>query len=411
MHKVGGTLLEKLLGLDSGHRGQRIDCGQGHQAEFVDYREKYVTTVLAPVRLSRAYYHCAECHRGVVPRDIELGIAGSSLSPGVTRMAARTGSQESFAQASRDLADLAAISIPAKQVERVAEASGDRVKLEVEQEWQALLSGALVPLPTGEPIPKLYITIDGTGVPTVPKENVGRRGKGADGRARTREVKVGCLFTQTELDARGRPVRDPDSSSYLAMIESADKFAQVLYAEALRRGVERAQTVVVIGDGARWIWNIADEHFPGAIQIIDLYHAREYLHALAKLIFADDGERREWLDAPLADLDRGDIETLLERLAELNCSGAAADKLSDVTSYFDNHRERMRYRRFRDLGLFVGSGAVEAGCKTLVHQRLKQSGMRWTVRGAESIMSLRCCSASGRWDEFWQSHHVQTRAA
>ncbi|MHB8589256.1 MAG: ISKra4 family transposase [Candidatus Dormibacteraceae bacterium] len=411
MHKVGGTLLEMLLGLDHGHHGPHIECGQGHQAEFVGYREKYLTTVLAPVHLRRAYYHCANCHRGVVPKDKELDIVDSSLSPGVRRMAARAGSQESFAQASRDLADLAAISLPAKQVERVAEANGDRVKARVEQEWEAIISGAIAPLPTGGSIPKLYVTIDGTGVPTVPKENEGRRGKGADGRAHTREVKVGCLFTQTGLDEHGRPVRDPASSSYLAVVESSQRFGQLLYAEAARRGVGRADTAIVIGDGARWIWNLADEHFPRAVQIVDLYHAREHLHSPAKLVFTDDRQRWSWVSRRIAELDRGEVEAVLAKLSALNCAGPAAQAVQEATSYFDNNRERMRYARFRSLGLFVGSGAVEAGCKTIVHQRLKQSGMRWTVRGAESIMSLRCCEASGRWEEFWKPNYTQTAIA
>ena len=216
MHRLGPSLLEKLLGLDHGHRGQSIDCSRGHQAVFAGYREKDLTTVLGPLRLRRAYYHCRECGTGVVPKDQQLGVAKSSLSPGVRRMAARTGSQEPFAHASRDLKELAGISIPTKQVERVAESSGECLKDEVEAQWEALLDRRMIPLPAPAPIPKLYITIDGTGVPTVPKETLGRHGKGPDGRARTREVKLGCLFTQTGMDDKGRPQRDPSSSSYVA---------------------------------------------------------------------------------------------------------------------------------------------------------------------------------------------------
>lgn len=407
MHRVGGSFLEKLLALDRGHRGQRIECGQGHRAEFVGYRSKHLTTVLAPLRLRRAYYHCRECGRGLVPKDEELGVTGSSLSPGVRRMAARAGSQEPFAQAGRDLAELAGISVPTKQVERVAEAGGDRFKTQVEQEWEGLLAGRILPHPATLNVPTLYVAVDGTGVPTVPKETVGRKGKGADGRAHTREVKLGCIFTQSGLDERGRPVRDPASSSYLAVVEGADKFGRLLYAEAVRRGLNHAQKVVVLGDGARWIWNLADEHFPGAVQVVDLFHAREHIGHLAKLAFpAADGNRQKWLAARITELDNGDVPTLLNKLTDLDCDGVVADEVRKAVGYFEGNQKRMNYGVFRRAGLFVGSGVVEAGCRTIVQQRLKQSGMRWTVRGAESIISLRCCQASGRWEEFWATHQT-----
>ncbi len=158
-------------------------------------------------------------------------------------------------------------------------------------------------MPAPAPIPKLYITIDGTGVPTVPKETEGRRGKGEDGRARTREVKLGCLFTQAGFDEQGRPARDPHSSSYVAVVESAEKFGEALYAQAVRRHVQQAEKVIIIGDGARWIWNIADEHFPHAIQVVDLYHAREHLAGIAKGVFPTPGRARQrWLRTRLAKL-------------------------------------------------------------------------------------------------------------
>jgi hypothetical protein len=323
-------------------------------------------------------------------------------------MVARVGAHEPFAQARRDLAELAGVELTAKRVERSAEASGARIRAAADQEAAALLAGTIVALGSTEPVETLYVAIDGTGVPTVPSETEGRRGKAPDGRARTREVKVGCLFTGTGLDERGRPVRDPGSSSYLAVVESAERFGELLYAEAVRRGVDRAARVVVLGDGARWIWGLAAEHFPDTVEIVDLYHAREHLYDLARLAIRED---RAWLDARLAELDQGAIEALLEALLDLDAAGPVAEALREVTSYFANNRERMRYGHFRALGLFVGSGVVEAGCRTLVGQRLKQSGMRWTVRGAESIISLRCTEASGRWDEVWKWLQPQTIAA
>lgn len=412
MQKLGGSLLEDLLALDTGHRGPRVDCGQGHQARFVGYRAKRLDTVVGPAALRRAYYHCPACGSGVVPRDTELGVAGASLSPGLARMVARVGVHEPFAQARRDLAELAGVELTAKRVERSAEADGSRVRASVEREAAALLAGTLLPLgPTG-PVERLYVALDGTGVPTVPRDTAGRRGKGPDGRARTREVKLGCLFTGTGLDERGQPVRDPGSSSYVATLGTAEQFGSLLYAEARRRGADRARQLVVLGDGAPWIWNLAAEHFPGAIEIVDLYHAREHLHALGALVAPALGaDGPGWLAERLAELDRGDVAALLVATRHLVLPDAQAAEVEKALGYFETNRERMRYAQFRALGLFVGSGAVEAGCRAVVAQRLKLSGMRWTVRGAAAIVSLRCQEASGRWEEVWGRVHTQMSVA
>jgi hypothetical protein len=411
MTRLGGSFLEQLLAADRGHRGQRVDCGAGHQAEFVGYRPRTLDTVLGPLTLRRAYYHCGTCRRGVVPRDDQLGVAGASLSPGLRAMVARAGTAAPFARARELLAELAGVTLTAKRVERSAEAAGATVAAATATEAAAVLAGERVPLAPGEPPAKLYIAIDGTGVPTVPADTAGRAGKAADGRARTREVKLGVLFTQTRLDAQGRPERDAGSSSYVASFEPAAHFGTLLYAEALRRGAEQARQLVVLGDGAPWIWNLAAEHFPGATQIVDLYHAREHLHALAALVAPALADPRGWLDARLADLDRGDVPTLLAATRALALRDTPAQHVAKALAYFETNAERMRYAAFRAAGHFVGSGAVEAGCRAVIGQRLKLSGMRWSVRGATGIIALRCHEASGRWDDIWSCIHNQTSAA
>lgn len=409
MLKLGGSLLEKLLTLDTGHRGPRVACGHGHQAEFVNYRTKTLDTVLGPIQVRRAWYHCAECGHGLAPRDQELDVAGGSLSPGLRRMMARVGSQEPFAQGHRDLAELASIQVTAKRVERSAEKTGTQVRAAAEAEAEALLSHQVIPLSAADPPATLYVTIDGTGVPMIPRETEGRRGKGDDGRAHTREVKLGCLFTQTSVDDQGRPVRDPASSTYVSTFESCERFGALVYAEARRRGVEGAGRVVVLGDGAVWIWNLAAEHFPRAIEIVDLYHAREHLSALARLDLSLPDDLPTWLAARVAELDRGDLDAMIGAVRAR--PGAGADAVGKALAYFETNRHRMRYGLFRQLGLFVGSGSVEAGCRAVIGQRLKLSGMRWSLRGASSIASLRCHSASGRWDDIWKWLHTQTISA
>jgi hypothetical protein len=303
------------------------------------------------------------------------------------------------------LAELAGILVPTKQVERVAETIGQQIETLAQQERAHTLAGKVVPL---RGVPKLYIAIDATGVPMVPHETEGRPGKDATGKAKTREAKLGCVFTQARLDERGRPVRDEGSTTYVGAIEPAEAFGGRLYAEAVRRGVQRAALVTVLGDGAPWIWGIAAEHFPGATQIVDLYHAREHLADLGKLLYGPGSPAaKTWAAARCKQLDAGEVEAMVAVLRRLRPpEEPIAEAARKAIEYFQTNAERMRYARFRRQGLFVGSGVIEAGCKTIVGQRLKQSGMRWTVRGANAIIALRCADLSGRWEEFWEARAV-----
>ena len=229
-HQAGGVVLEKLVNLDGGgYRGPRIDCGQGHLAEFVDYRSKIVITVLTPIQIRRAYYHCSACERGVIPKDKELDIVKTSCSPGVRRLMGHVGGKEAFEEGRQDLEELAGILVKTKQVERVSERLGEQIEVAAAAERECALGGKLLPFAS---VPTMYIAIDGTGVPVVPRETLGRAGKDETGRAKTREVKLGCVFTQTSVDNKGRPLRDDESTTYVGAIETADDFGK----RNLRRG-------------------------------------------------------------------------------------------------------------------------------------------------------------------------------
>ena len=254
-------------------------------------------------------------------------------------------------------------------------------------------------------VPLLYIEMDGTGVPVVKAETEGRPGKTAGQAAHTREVKLGCVFTQTTTDNKGRPIRDEASTTYTAAIETAAEFGLRLYTEAWQRGWSRANNKVVLGDGARWIWNLADQHFPGAVQIVDLYHAREHLWELsAKLFPTGERQRKRWTTRLLSKLDQGKIKALVKALRRFSPpDDELAHRLANEADYFERNAGRMRYPSFREQGLFVGSGVVEAGCRTLIGARLKRSGMFWTVRGANAITALRCCRLSRRFADYWEN--------
>ena len=409
MLQAGCGILGQLLAADPGFRGTRVRCGNGHEAEFIAYRDKVINTVLGPVTLTRAWYHCAACKHGFAPRDAELDVAGGSLSPGLAAMndiAAATGP---FAKAAGLLEDLAGISLTVKRVERAAEASGAAQAAAV-RERSALITGRrLVPLPPSPLADMLYGAIDGTGVTMTAKETAGRDGKGEDGRARTREVKLAVFFTQDELDDDGYPVRDRDSCSYIAAFEPAGVFGDLVKAEGIRRGADHVRQLTILGDGAAWIWGIATDKFPEATQIVDLFHAREHLNDLARSLEFMLGDRKDqWLAARMEDLDHGDIDGICRAARVFPLTGVKKDELDTALGYFEHNAPRMRYRWFRSRGLFVGSGVVESGCKAVIGQRLKLSGMRWTITGADAIATLRCQQASRPEDRIWPARHNQT---
>jgi hypothetical protein len=372
-----------------------VPCGNGHQAEFADYRDKTFDTVLGPVTVNRAWYHCAACRHGFAPRDAELGIAGTSLSPGLSEMTDIAAAAGPFAKASLLLAELAGIRLDARRTGRAAEASGAARSAAVRERAAAITCREIVPMPP-RPLPDmLYGAVDGTGVTMVPAETAGREGKGEDGRARTREIKLGVFFTQDEVDDEGYPVRDRDSSSYIATFEPVSVFTELVKAEGIRRGADHVRQLTILGDGAAWIWNLAAAAFPEATCIVDLYHAREHLTSLAKsLEFMLGDHYGEWLAARREDLDYGDIAGIEAAVREYPLEGTKKDEVDRELGYFLNNATRMRYKWFRSRGLFVGSGVVESGCKAVIGQRLKLSGMRWTVPGADAIATLRCQQAS-----------------
>jgi hypothetical protein len=352
----------------------------------------------------RAYYWCFRCRQGQFPADIARDIEDTEYSAGVRRMLALVGSEcSSFDHGRQQMELLADLEVTAKAVERVTEAIGADIARRQQETIQQAVQLEL-PVAVGEPIQKIYVQMDGTGLPMVAKETEGRNGKGADGRAHTREAKLGCVFTQTTTDDQGRPVRDDGSTTYTGAIETAAEFSRRIYTEAHQRGWGRAQVKVVMGDGADWIWNICEEQFPGAIQIVDLYHARQHLWDLGgKLHPNDEKSKRRWVMAHQHFLDDGKIEKLVAKLRSLSPDNPElAAAVRTEANYFERNAERMRYPKFRKQNLFIGSGVIEAGCKTVMGSRLKRSGMFWTVRGANAVIALRCCRHSRQFDDYWE---------
>ena len=396
---VMGQALARRLNADhsDAHAGQSCDrCGA--PARYAGRRRKTFVTALGPLALTRARYHCDQCHAGCYPRDRALGLAGTSLSPAALRMVGVSAARVSFAESSTLLRELAGLTVDPKQVERQAEALGRAIAVDEHR----------TVAPDAAPADTLYLGMDGTGVPVRKAETRGRRGKQPDGSAKTREAKLAVVWATAGCDQENQPLRDPDTVSVNAAIETvacADTdtdlapFAQRVLRETQRRGFDQARRRVILGDGAPWIWNLADELFPDAIQIVDIFHAKGYLFEAARAIYgAGTDLAGQWGKQRRDDLDQGRIDDLLAALAE----HPACPEAGACSSYITNNRKRMDYPRFRALGLCITTGVVEGGCKHVVATRFKRGGMRWTVNGANAILALRCAILNNRFDDFWE---------
>ncbi len=402
---AGARVLELLLAdVCCGRRDEAVVCSCGSRMQSRGVKEKEVRTILGPLTLRRALFQCPDCGQTSLPDDAALDVVNTSFSPGLRRMMGRAGGNSPFREAAEDLNVYASVAVGAKDVERVAESSGAAMEQWAGAERKALIADARWKH-VEKNIPVLYVCMDGTGVPVTKTETAGRKGKQPDGAAKTREAKLGCVFTQTKTDEGGFAVRDPLSTTFTGAIETCETFGGRIYAEALRRGLKRAQKVVVLGDGAEWIRNIVELYFHNATQVVDLYHARERVCKIISLLFKDDEKNRKlyrlkWWTY----LDEGRIEKFIADAGSRAPSDCEiAGDVKKELGYFKNNLERMRYNEFRGQGLFVGSGVIEAGCKTIVAQRMKHSGMEWSVRGANAIISLRCMHHSNRVEDFWES--------
>ncbi|MGA8220577.1 MAG: ISKra4 family transposase [Candidatus Acidiferrales bacterium] len=406
--RLAARALEQRLNADtSDYVGPELPCPCGCVAHYHGRHEKTFESVLGPLHLKRAYYDCDRCHHGFCPRDRHLKLELFSLTPGVLRMTASAAALVSFEESSGLLHELAGVEVSAKQVERAAETLGAEIAADEQQEVERM----------GELAPTMYLGMDGTGVPMRSQEVADRAGKQADGSAKTREVKLVTIWTAESRDKEGKPVRDPGSISYSAAIESAatpdtspelSDFAARVEREARRRGFTEAQRQALLGDGSTWIWNTGSELFPQATQILDRFHVKEHLGDVGKVIYGDRPEGKPWIDARYEELDQGHLKSLVHALRSHIDQHKEA---RECIHYIWKNRRRMRYPEFEKQGLCTSTGVVESGCKVVVGTRLKRAGMHWTVKGANTIIALRCSKLSGRFEDFWQRRSEWKRPA
>lgn len=379
----GCRILEALFN-QPGALGAVQPVGQLHEV-----RSRQVRSLLGTFELKRGYYKNGTAR--TFPMDTLLGLT-DSYTPGLTKMACRAaGTDGSYEEASQTLAVYAGVNIPASQIRRLTEIIGPEV-------------GAWSPKreePRCHQVPTLYVAADGTGVPMRKEETKGRKGRAEDGTAATREIKLGCVFSSHGTDEQGHPVRDSGTTTYLARFDNAEDFGLQIRQEARLRGLGKAQRSVFIGDGAHWIWNLARINFPGAIEILDFYHACEHLGALARALWPEPKAQLK-LTPWIEDLRQNRLKKILAQASgALPHHGPRKETARREIEYFKTNASRMTYATFRQQGLFIGSGVVEAGCKTVIGKRTKQSGMFWRVPGAQHVLNIRCAVLGETYDAFW----------
>ena len=344
--------------------------------------------------LRRDYYYHAGKQAGHYPADAALGLE-VAYTPALARLMCLEGADAtSYQKAEQHLAETGGIPVSGRQIQRVVQRVGGAAQTWQEREAQ----------PGGRAVPILYVSADGTGVPMRKEELVGRAGQQADGSAKTRLAYLGCVFTQHKTDAEGHPVRDYESTTYVSGFSSIEEFGPVLRQDALRRGLALALQVVLLIDGAEGLAKMGRLCFSRAIQIVDFYHALEHAGQVLVALLGSkehpDYKKRlgRWARRLLNDK----VEPLIAQ-ARQECAGKAqAQAVEKALGYFVNNIERMQYGTFRRQGFFIGSGVIEAGCKTVIGARCKQSGMFWGEPGAENVLALRCIHSSRRLDEFWK---------
>jgi hypothetical protein len=384
MLALGGRVLAAgLAARGTGKDGPILVCPCGAAATCEGYRTKEVQTLVGWVRVRRAYYWCADCGRGWCPLDAALGLGRASHSAGVRRAIGRLGALLPFAQAADALAEVAGVQTAASTVRAVTEAIGTRREEEVEcavrRAWRAGVP------PAGGPVPaRLYVAMDGVRI-----LEAGGEGK---------EAKVGVVRPEHRA-----PTGEvcPAAASYVASFAPAEAFGRRLALEAHRRGLERAEEVVVLGDGAEWIWNLATEHCPGATQIVDWYHASERIWELGKALHGEGtAAATRWVDRQLGRLAKGEVAALVAAWRRLKCAAAAAAVRDEQVTYFTNQASRMAYDRYRARGLDIGSGMVESACKLVIGVREKGPGMRWRVPGAQAVANVRVLLFNDQWPDY-----------
>jgi hypothetical protein len=442
---MGRRWMEHLL---SAPLAQEQEPGQrrgecGHAQQLVGYRPKQVLTLLGKITFKRAYYQCCRqtdnqgceegaeadadrqrqaCTHGEAPADARWGLQGQRTSAGVQQAVSYLCASSTLEEAAETFSRLLPLQMSARQALNLLQPLGEALQQQEEAQVQTLWKEAsqarsvssVASAIKQEGINRLYIELDGVLARlrrgSVPMEEQERKRKGDV----YREVKVGAVFEASRGPERSKLapgvfVDQAEQKHYVARRGKAEDFGKRLYALACSHGLQQAHQVVVLGDGAAWIWRLADDHFPTAVQIVDIWHAREHVWKVARAVFGPNTpEASAWAEHACSLLAEGKIENLVEEIVVLPPvppEPGTSRSVPDIErDYFIRNAARMRYPAFRAQGMQVGSGIAEASCKMVVSTRAKRTGMRWTPAGLDAVLAVRTAVLNGTYDAFCEQH-------
>lgn len=390
LRQIGKAGMQQVLQQRTwGHQGNSLPCDCGGVQRFIGYRPRWVVTLLGTMRVRRAYYHCSGCGASSVPYDRASGLGGGHLSNGLAAAVSLLAVDISFENACRKIEKLLGVKADDNAAVKVVEQAGAVLLARQQEAIEQFQREGQVAEPSRSP-KRLYVGSDGAMAPIRPSSSEG------EDSIDWREVKCAAAWWEDE--------RHGHQQRYAGRIEAAETFGWTWWLLAIQCGLRGASEVVVLGDGAVWIWNLAARFFRGAIQILDWYHAMEHVWACGAGLYGQGTAQSErWVKRMETIMWEAGGAALLKRLRQFQRRREPCEALADLIGYIEPNVTRMDYPRHRAAGRKVGSGPIESACKQLVTARLKQAGMRWTVDGAEQTLALRCCWLNGDWDAFWKS--------
>jgi len=396
LKQLGAVWLGEWLGIIAKHyTASDWACPECEgSSRYERQREATLHTMLGRVSYKRAVYACASCGNRHYPMDEALGLRPNEMSAEMEQLVAQIGVHLPFAQASGLFEALTVVSVSDQSIDKATQAYGEEVSVVEKAQLEVAQSGeksALTPL-------RLYGSIDGGRVRT-------RAPTGEE--QPWREVKIGAWY-----QARGVPPSKPDDKwtiqahdiRYYTDICPAQDFGDLFWASGVSCGAENAAELIIIGDGAQWIWDLVALHFPDAIQIIDWFHACEYLTPVAKQAFDDKTQQQHWIKTTRDALWYGELESVIKACAEHIQPDlpAKADAAQQAVTYYSNNQQRMDYETYRKQGYQIGSGTIESAVKQIASQRLKVSGARWNLDSARSVAKARAAYLSDQWHDLAQ---------
>lgn len=398
MQEVGRQTIEATLkSMSNPYPEPVIDCTCGAEAAYIRKRSACLHTIFGKLNVTRAYHLCSTCHQGNCPLDIQLGLRPNRLSAELARLVAMTGVQLPFGTG-RDLFEaLTQVSVSDQAMAKATQQIGDLVVTE-EEKWQEKVQDEAFLLQQqreGHHPLRLYGAIDAAKVHIRD-----------DPEHRWRDLKIGAWF-----EASGHPPTSSDGEwaikakniSYYTDISPACEFGDLVWSHGVANNAQLAQELVMLGDGADWIWNLVSTHYPQAVQILDWFHASEHLMPVAQAAFTVPEKQQDWVSRMKQLMWNGQIEELIAACDKLieTCSSEVIRK---AANYFDSHKKRMRYAYFRQQGYQIGSGTIESAAKQIGLMRMKVPGAIWNEANARKVAKARASYLSDQWQSLPLAH-------